>query len=107
MTVEKRYDGINHELLRDIVCDLFRLYGYNLTCENKKYHAGEKSALKVHIFGKKKTGWFSTEEVEACIIGQLDVETVLTIWGNSELENAVIVELTKYFQKAEVPDLIS
>jgi hypothetical protein len=107
MTMEKRYDGINHELPCDVVCDLFWLYGFNITCETRKYHAGEKSALKVHIFGKKKTGWFSTEEVEACIIGQLDIETVLTIWGNTELENAVTRELRKYFQRSEVPDLIS
>lgn len=107
MTVVKRYDGINHELLRDVVCDLLRLYGYVVEYENKKYLAGEKSALKVFIYGKRKTGWFSWEKMEASIIGQLDVETVLTIWANSELEDAIIEELDKYFRKIEVPELIS
>lgn len=105
MTAVKRYAGINHELLRDVLCDLFRLYGFHISYDNKKYPAGEKSALKVNIHGKKKRGWFSCEEVEACIIGQLDVETVLTIWGDSELEDAVTEELGKFFQKIEIPDL--
>lgn len=103
----KRYAGINHELLRDIVCDLFRLYGFKVAYENKKYFAGEKSALKVSISGKRKTGWFSWEKMEASIIGQLDVETVLTIWADSEMEDALVTELDKYFKKIEVPELIS
>jgi hypothetical protein len=107
MTVVKRYDGINHELLRDVVCDLFRLYRFDVESENKKYLAGEKSALKVHIFGKKKTGWFSSQTVEASIIGQLDVETVLQVWGDPDLENAIIEELDKFFRRVEVPEIVS
>ncbi|MBU7012807.1 MAG: hypothetical protein HXS46_19155 [Theionarchaea archaeon] len=107
MTVIKRYAGINHELLRDVVCDIFRLYGFSIEYENKKYYAEEKSALKVHIHGKKKTGWFSSQTVEASIIGQLDVETVLTIWGELEIEDIMVTELDKYFRRTEVPELIS
>jgi hypothetical protein len=107
MTMIKRYAGVNHELLRDVVCDLFRLYGFYVEYENKKYLAGEKSALKVYICGKKRIGLFSHTKVEASIIGQLNVETVLTIWADSELEDALVEELDKYFQKIEVPELIS
>jgi hypothetical protein len=107
MATIKRYEGINHELLRDVVCDLFRMYGFRVEYENKKYFAGEKSALKVYIHGIRKIGWFSHERVEASIIGQLDVETVLSIWTDSELEDAVLEELDKYFRKIEVPELIS
>lgn len=107
MTVVKRYDGINHELLLDVVCDLFRLYRFNVECTSKKYMAGEKSALKVHIYGKKKTGWFSSQAVEASIIGQLDAETVLHVWGNPDLESVVKDELDMYFKGMEVPETIS
>lgn len=108
MTVVKRYNGVNHDLLCDLVCDVLIAEGFRLDSNIKNYHAGEKSALKVHIFGKRKNGFFSSERVKLSIIGQLDADTVLTFSAeNKHVEGRVKTELDTYFQRLETPDLVT
>lgn len=104
MTVVKHYNGINHELLCDLVCDFLLAEGFRLDSDVKDYD-GEKSAFKVHIFGKRRNGFFSSERVKLTIIGQLDAYIVLTFSTENEyLEERVKTELDTYFQRLESPD---
>lgn len=108
MATVKRYEGVNHELLCDVVCDILDIRGFKIELSKKNYHAGEKTGLKVYISGKRKKGWFTWEKVDASIIGQLDSETVFSIWGETQnIEKSVTSELSIYFQKMEVPELVS
>lgn len=103
----RRYNGVNHELLCEVVCDLLKMKGFSIEINRKNFHAAEKSGLKAYVFGKRKTGLFSNERVEATIIGQLDAETVVQIWSeNCDVENRISSDLTIYFQKLEVPELV-
>ena len=99
----RRYNGVNHELLCEVICDILQTNGFNIEISRKNFHAAEKSGLKAYIFGKKKKGFFSHERAEATVIGQLDAETVVQIWSeNQSVEKRVLSDLTMYFQKLEV-----
>lgn len=102
MTVVKRYRGINLELLCDVVADIVSQYGFSVKQSGRTYLAGEKSGLKGSIFGTKSIGWFSSETFRATVVGQLDSDTVLTLDGEPEMEEAVASELNNYFARMEV-----
>lgn len=102
MTVIKRYRGINLELLCDVVAEIISDYGFIVNKNSTTYLAGEKSALKGNIFGTKSTGWFSSATFKATVVGQLDSDTILTLEGEPEIEEAVASDLNNYFNRLEV-----